>query len=1202
MVTFTQIDDSRLYQAATGAGDAGWLGLVLPADVKPPAPTLSFEEALTGKALGASFIFALQEPAFDGANTADAFIQAIYKVIEASISNRNFIWLPGKAWQLDFAGIPALKPPQMPISDNGSSLVANLTVAFSDALKFVATAGDSLDYDADTARLTLSNDRGATQLTGPSAPQYTAADTAVIDLLGAHRGRLQTEMSLQRSDMLDELGWGLQYYAPATGSATFKYMDTYAPFASGELPNPTDRLSFTVRVDPRDPNNAWDPDHTASAFYFSAEVVLVSCFRTHYGHTIELLPVTAQNADSDAHAARFTVAPGEHTQERVRDFSFSPGGDFIMQMAADTPDAPLYFLQCSLAGVENIGFLPKTDSFPGFRLRFVPGNPANAPVFPIPESSPVGPPIKTAAPLLDGTFHTSWMTVLPAGNITAAPYVAQPKGANLFSKGSAPPGLAADPVAVLDPADPAVSLPSDPFPMIPYAGVKPSAIDISMSADSVELFEQQVLSPTRRVTIGGTPARMHASARKALDLNPAPDSGATVADGTTNLTTPSGVIAGVDSATGQWQSITLGKNFDPKERTMGFFQPNEFLQQAFQTSDLFLVAANPANLGAYDSLYCALQGTGEARFENSMNVEDWVMAAAVGRGNAYNDYRNIFIVKGTKGRLVDLVQSPNKWTQKGDFSEPAALQCSRSQPSTTPTCTEAAGDSGQLVILAQWFSDYFDAALAQDNDYFRHFNQIIQDANWTGILVLKADITRVPTSLAGITQGVELDQFYAHHFGINISPVNGADVDITESSSVFGLIYYVDPTFDDQAVPPRPVAAPPNVDWDFKVLSLKTLFENTAVKKFESCAQITLNTLFSDQVTSLTVLDAAGGVTDDGDNFNSLLLKGAYQHNGGSPVYSLASVNTGIYSLRGKVLPRVEIDTAQMSILDDGLKTGQVVSWIGMTGYMNFADMGQPGQPFDVFSYGSDTVGDTPRQGLAFRQLGLSLAHPLNAPAQGKIDLVSAQLAFDQASSSFRDKSLVRNFALTVKEFITSDATNPPSKLGYLGVIADGGLAGLGTGVWNGLVLRVNLGTPGALAGKVGLNSDLLLAWAPGTAPADDRVSNDGGKPDAYTYHAQIGLSLPGSSGGAPLISLQTVMKLSIGMIRLLYVDDASKGQTGFLLQFTDIALKFLGLLKIPPNGSTAFYLFGNDKPGGTDNDGVGWYAIYNQDKPKPGR
>ncbi|MBP1649846.1 MAG: hypothetical protein H6Q26_3 [Bacteroidetes bacterium] len=83
-------------------------------------------------------------------------------------------------------------------------------------------------------------------------------------------------------------------------------------------------------------------------------------------------------------------------------------------------------------------------------------------------------------------------------------------------------------------------------------------------------------------------------------------------------------------------------------------------------------------------------------------------------------------------------------------------------------------------------------------------------------------------------------------------------------------------------------------------------------------------------------------------------------------------------------------------------------------------------------------------------------------------------------------------------------------------------------------------------------------------------------------------MSLPGTGGGAKLISLQNVMKLSIGQIRLTY--DTS--QHSFLLMFTEVALKFLGMLKVPPNGSTLFYLFGNPDSGGKAS-GLGWYAMY---------
>ena len=51
------------------------------------------------------------------------------------------------------------------------------------------------------------------------------------------------------------------------------------------------------------------------------------------------------------------------------------------------------------------------------------------------------------------------------------------------------------------------------------------------------------------------------------------------------------------------------------------------------------------------------------------------------------------------------------------------------------------------------------------------------------------------------------------------------------------------------------------------------------------------------------------------------------------------------------------------------------------------------------------------------------------------------------------------------------------------------------------------------------------------------------------------------------------------------------------MLLLTEIALQFLGLLKLPPNGATRFYLFGNPKSSGKPS-GLGWYAMYQQNPP----
>ena len=149
-------------------------------------------------------------------------------------------------------------------------------------------------------------------------------------------------------------------------------------------------------------------------------------------------------------------------------------------------------------------------------------------------------------------------------------------------------------------------------------------------------------------------------------------------------------------------------------------------------------------------------------------------------------------------------------------------------------------------------------------------------------------------------------------------------------------------------------------------------------------------------------------------------------------------------------------------------------------------------------------------------------------------------------------------------------------------MITDVALGGVDGGPWLGLEFQLNMGSPGKLAGAVGLTSSLLVAWAP-TSAGD-------------AFGAMVGLELPGTQGGAELISLENILKLSIGQLRLAI--DRDKTPAAFLLMMTEIALKFLGLLKIPPSGSTSFYLFGNPEPGAGPS-GLGWYAQYDKEPPK---
>jgi hypothetical protein len=261
--------------------------------------------------------------------------------------------------------------------------------------------------------------------------------------------------------------------------------------------------------------------------------------------------------------------------------------------------------------------------------------------------------------------------------------------------------------------------------------------------------------------------------------------------------------------------------------------------------------------------------------------------------------------------------------------------------------------------------------------------------------------------------------------------------------------------------------------------------------------------------------------------------------------------------------------------------TGDTISWFGIAGFIDFAVVpGASGSGIDVFSFGNQPppAAPVPRQGLRFENLGLQLTFPTQQPSQRTFAFITSQIRFDLSASTARGGSLVSELALELQDLRGgSGGGSAPLQLGYLPVITDFRPAGLGD-AWQGLAFRLNLGTPGALAGKVGFDASMLLAWSPDS-------DGDG------NWQMEVGIKLPGTAQGAPLISLQNVIKLSIGPIRLAY-DSTNKA---YVLMLTEIALSLLGMLKIPPNGAISFFLFGNPQ-GANTADGLGWYALYDNE------
>jgi hypothetical protein len=1223
MVAFNQIGSSPLYVADSNRSTGGWWGFVITRDLnegeKLPAGPISLQEALTNVVWRGSFVYAATGPYPDVAGDPGAFVGMI-KTFLANVSGAGPM-IAGLIF-LENGAVQTLEPAKFPtyILFNRSSGGVTISSGRGLGVNLTGVDGFRLDLNNNTMmtvpaagdRIELNNSSQIATLSGQSAPSVRLPpSTGQLQFAGAASGAFTFALMIVQPTLYVKADWGFQLMIPNTEHRTspngiLPYLAAWYPFA--ERGDADELLNFQAQVNVVNPRNGI-ANAAATVFYFAdaTGVALRSYYRTNYGKPVILRPVTEETGGQ--RRAGLMINAGDKLTPLQKGFRLAPVGDFIVSIDGAKPGVPEKLL-CGLSGTESIAVLPDIPgSQHGARLRFVANQPANIPVFPLQAASPVGPPIDPKALPLGGRFQTSWVAVVapPAAPGRPAHYAAAPKGAELFGEGSA--GVD----GLLGPKDPGTSLPGDAgvyFPMLPYAAVGEGDGDQDMTRDQLELVERQVVSPVRKRRIDGSAATNAAPAPE----NPlSPAIPAVGGDGLINTTTPAGFITRYASD-GTWKQVLLAQvqpNSGPATRQMGFTALAPELQAAFQTSDQFLVIANNKTLGRAESGTFMPPSSqdifdGSARFFNTVNIGAWDFACHTGTENKYGDYRSVIIVKGMKGKIFDfeidpvtkkpipvgLVFSPDKWTMKETFAAP------------NPP------DLSELSQLSNWLVDFCkDAYGKRDNAYFASFVKIIRDETWTGILILKAAIAGIPDDIKGILAGIDdMNDFNAHHIGIQIGQIDKKTIQQTGTSSMFGLIYYVNPRYDDTQGPHAIPANDPIASYEFSVLTLKVLFENSTIKKFESLAQTVLNRIFGAAVTKMVDLKSDNVVTEVVNQFNAVLLEGSVQKNAGTVVYNLASRWPNRFSLANNILTEVEILTAQMSTRDDGSKSGEIVSWLAMSGYMNFAviqppESDPPLSPFDIFSFGPDTDQKGSRQGLSFSNLGLRIsapADPANTDAASRqTNMIETGITFNAQDSRYRQAGLYKSFQLEVLGLLSGNA-NPkdeteksdPESLGYLSAITQYKLRGVTSGSigWHGLNFRLNLGTPGALAGKVNLDSSLLLAWA-------DDSGADGATTD---YQAMVGVHLPGAGAGGELFSIQTVIKLSIGLIQLLYVppvEGDAKKKGGFLLVLNEIALKLLGLLKIPPNGNTAFLLFGD--PDAANSTGLGWFAVYKQDQKK---
>lgn len=977
------------------------------------------------------------------------------------------------------------------------------------------------------------------ELPGAQAPVY--GEGTSIPLSGSSIGTMQFEGAI--GDCSDALttGWNIGikyfYFENATNLVQLQY-----PIF--DLPKGY-HILFAAQWDPLHP---LDPTRTflhfkkgmlqiagdeANGFFIVVppnSTWLPSTFRTIYGHHVHLVPEL--NSSANIPSLVFQPLPGKDGTNN--DYYLVPSGDFCLavedtnsqQDTAAQQDTATQYLLAGLMGTEFISFTPKSITYKGDRIRFTPGSPAFAPVFPLEGGNegfkPAEADCKTGD-LLCSTYLTAWAGFQPDNTADIPNYYSQPETSPLFLPQAQTNTTGTDTLTIMDiyPAPAAAFPPKNTaaFPLVPYSSAKTTQPNV------LRPFELSILNPWRKKHITQNAARP-----------------TVLQDDPKITTTPQGLLATIEGY--NWTSVLLAQN-ETSGRMLQFtgaLSISPPIQNALQTNQLFLVV----------TLAKPLQP-----FSNEIDIEGWPFT--INPQGSAGSYSNVFIFKFCSGSLQSRAADTKTWTNAPVFN---------TDPSAVST----------------WIGSYISDAAnrAKQDSRYDNFVDIVTSETWNGIIALQVDIglDDFPDDIKGLLGGIDLSQFNGHHFGIDVNYVQLAAGKLTvPKSSLFGLISYYDAAYarangiitGSSGSSSSPIN--PGADgYNFTVLYLQVVFNNSVITDFNSLIQLSATSWFGEPAVSNCTID----------------LIGSYEEHDNKPTYSFTTKKNQYYQfyMNSKVMNYVQIVKARFntnidntSPTADATETTPISSTFSFWGYINFNQLAG----FDPFSFGDPvpTPGSM-NSGLYFYNLAVNMNFnlvkdpgppPSYSTTHRAFNFAEKNTSFDTSLSTVHDQSLYPNFPLTITALTGSNAGTTTDQ-GYINIelpeTADFGALGAN---WYGLVCTLNLGSMGALASLAGFTARLLIAWSAST-----------NKPAVA-----LGIRLPGT-GGAKGFSFENVLQLSIDAFILAMDTTTTPGTTVYSLWLRSIGLSLLGI-KFPPSGSTNLILYGNpDAPGQ-----IGWYGQYTQ-------
>ncbi len=1064
----------------------------------------------------------------------------------------------------------------------------------------------------------------------PSARQKTQIkkDNYIsIPLSGSCRGAFRFEMTLLEQDDLLNFDLGQKYFYQNGSFTELSY-----PFLKSgrEHYEALCQVSFDPSNVSNQPSGTLDvrPNQTYIAFTGETnyklsqenpdkdlETVFDTFFNSETGYGLQLKPYCEcehSHTDINDFYATRDSARLVLTRKGANPFDlyFAPAGDFYMEyneegLPEELKDDPAQLLT-GLSGTESIGFQPKKEEFEGDKMRFRPYNPAFAKDF---DGTSFSSNDALCKPQLISDLsatteveelNTSWVNILPNEANGQVLYYAQAEGASLYSKHHGIKTISdenfddeddTEKIELLGHFEPAVVLPKGEaysdfvFPLVPYLG--------SQGSEVMANLENKVLQPIRKQKIG-----------KDFLAHVVPAGTATSTE--INAATPQGLVAKVEQATGDWSELILAENAETadnetgpnysnhditdttqSEFKFGFVNLQSKLQEAFQTNQQFLVVTDATNLGDLFNSHTGemdistLSGS-EAIFNNKMFIDDWPFIVKTGEnGNETGEYRNVLIFKFCKGSLLERIQNPALWTNPCDFN---------GDQTTDPY------DTSELAGVSSWINQYFENAKGQQSPYFDHFQTLIEDENWNGILALKVDLAAgdFPEGLKGLLGGINQDRLNIHHFGIEMNRVAASedkDIHLSEYSSMFGLINYLDEAYELNllnGVDPNLPVTTSTSPYDFKVLSLQVLFENSNIKDFASKIQVSMDELFKEAVPDTYIVQPS--VDENKLSSNSIVLNGTYEEHNGRSVYTFATTESTFFELNSFILQHIEFERAifeTLSSVDNHIK-----SRFSFWGNISFEEISEGDQINDLLSFGWE-VDAAEGRGLTFNNLQLAMDFHLDGIAalpdvdectrdtQGRCFKMITDFFEPFLKNSYsRENGLFSKFPLDFQGFVFGSSQNMPSELGYQTILLQGNYGGVDWGIstenlttdWYGLKYKMNMGTLGELASDAGLEASFMIAWSP----------NGNSAPKLF-----LGMILPGPGGPNKMLNLQNIISLSIGDLEL----DFHENSGAYELRFRDIGFKFFNFLKIPFFAEANFHLFANANS--TDRKNLGWFLNY---------